>query len=118
MSHIGSDIAINAAQVAHNAQRAARAQDKGRADTQRTARQHGDKFVERLHAAAQADDPDAEMPDRQPLGYEQLYLQDPDGQPLADPPAPVEPDDLAELYHQLTDHPPAHPLYQHLDITA
>jgi hypothetical protein len=116
MSSIGTGIATSVAQVAQTARQSAAARDKARADVQRAAQAGSDQFAQRLRAAAEADDPDAELPDRPPLGYEQLYLSDGDGQPLADPPtlSPAEPDPAAVP----SPHPPHHPLYQHLDVTA
>lgn len=127
MSSIGTGIATSVAQVAHNASRAARSQDKKSGDAARATAQEQDTFIQRLYAAGQTSDPDAELPDRQAPGYEQLYLQDGDGEPLADASTPGEPDHEppqeplllppdALLYNARSR--PEAPLYQHLDIQA
>ncbi len=117
MSSIGTGIAAGVAAVAQTAQQTARAKDSVRNTAQRVAQDSADTFVERLQSAGQADDPDAELPDRQAPGYEQLYFQDGDGQPLA-PPAPLSPaaDDSAVPPYAAS--APGHPLYQHLDVQA
>ncbi|MEM1108528.1 MAG: hypothetical protein AAGH99_07545 [Planctomycetota bacterium] len=118
MSSIGTGIATGVAAVAQTAQQTARAQDKVRSTNQRVARDTADAFVERLQSAGQADDPDAELPDRQAAGYEQLYLQDGDGESLAPPPPEItqETQDAAAAVPPPV--APGHPLYQHLDIKA
>ncbi|MEM8738995.1 MAG: hypothetical protein AAGG38_11045 [Planctomycetota bacterium] len=127
MSSIGTGVAASVAQVAQNAQQSARAKDKARAGQDRVARDGADHFDQQLQSTTQADDPDAQLPDHQAPGYEQLYLHDRDGQPLA-PPRPLPGDTppsagLSEpnLTGFVTYGPsaaPAHPLYQHLDIKA
>ena len=118
MSSIGTGVATSVAQVAQNAQQTASARDKSRADVQRTAQAEADRFEQRLHSAAQADDPGAELPDRQAPGYEQLYLHDGDGEPLADPSEPTA-DESPAYPPQYGPYPaPYAPLYQHLDIKA
>ncbi|MEO1237627.1 MAG: hypothetical protein AAFX76_12635 [Planctomycetota bacterium] len=118
MSTIGTGVAASVAQVAHNAQQAARARDKARADQTRAARDDGDRFEQRLASPSQADDPDAELPDRQAPGYEQLYFRDGDGEPLVDPAASPPP--ATDPYTDPLGGPPlpGHPLYQHLDVKA
>ena len=117
MSSIGTGIAMSVASVAHNARKAGESCDKQRTDAGRAAQRDGDQFLHKLEAAASAEDPDAELPDRQAPGYEQLYLLDSDGEPLGDPGPPPS----AELYEA---HPDGtvghadHPLYRHLDVTA
>ena len=124
MSSIGTGIATSVASVSQTAQQTARARDKSRADVQRTAQNDTDRFEQRLHAAGEANDPDAELPDRQAPGYEQLYLEDGDGEPLGPPETPEAPDgppEAAAPSAALTYGPaagPEHPLYQHLDIQA
>lgn len=136
MSSIGTGVATSVASVSQTAQQTARARDKGRADVQRTAREEADRFDHKLQAAGEASDPDAELPDREAPGYEQLYLQDGDGDPLAESASPTEPDAAATDAAALPaldpgvygPHPapgtpapgnlPGHPLYQHLDIQA
>ncbi|MEM9916157.1 MAG: hypothetical protein AAF911_14470 [Planctomycetota bacterium] len=120
MSSIGTGIATGVAAVAQTAQQTARAKDNARSTAQRVAKDNADVFIERLQSAGQADDPDAELPDRQAAGYEQLYFQDGDGESLA-PPIPADappagaPDAAAESQAPIA---PGHPLYQHLDIQA
>jgi hypothetical protein len=125
MSSIGTGVAASVAQVAHNAQQTAKARDKSRADVQRAVQDDADRFEHRLHAAGQADDPDAELPDREAPGYEQLYLQDGDGQPLGPPDVPQDAIAPPPIGIGLippappeVPGPPAFPLYQHLDIQA
>lgn len=120
MSSIGTGIATSVASVSQTAQQTARARDKGRADVQRTVQEAADRFEERAHAAGEASDPDAELPDNQALGYEQLYLHDGDGEPLADDPEASPPAAEATIYGPAPGPPtgPEHPLYTHLDIKA
>ena len=122
MSSIGTGVAASVAQVTQNAQQSAKAADKARGDTRRAAQTHAQQHVARLRAPGAALDPDAELPDRQAPGYEQLYFTGPDGQPLPDP----------HLHDGQTHHPdaeahphiiaygphaePTYPLYQHLDV--
>ena len=118
MSSIGTGIATGVASVAQAAQQASRARDKNSGDVQKLARDEADRFEHQLQAAAQADDPDAELPDHQSLGYEQLY-QDGDGQPASESPTDPEADEAPA--NQAPDAPmigPQQPLYQHLDIKA
>ena len=122
MSSIGTGVATSVAQVAQNAQQAGKARDKARADVHRTAQQAQLQRVARLRAPGAALDPDAELPDRQAPGYEQLYFTAPDGQPLPDPHDPDDPPHAAEASahdHMITYGPhaePTFPLYQHLDV--
>ncbi|MEM7626001.1 MAG: hypothetical protein AAF333_10265 [Planctomycetota bacterium] len=118
MSSIGTGIATSVASVAQTAQQTARARDKRSGDAQRTAQEVADRFEQRLHAAGEANDPDAELPDHQAPGYEQLYLQDGDGEPLSEPADPSAP--VPVVYGPAAPPPsaPEHPLYQHLDIQA
>lgn len=114
MSSIGTGIATGVAAVAQTAQQNARAKDSAHSTTQRVAKDSADLFVERLQSANQADDPDAELPDHQAPGYEQLYFQDGNGEPISPliPPlsdAALPPEDSAPRL-------PSHPLYQHLDV--
>lgn len=120
MSSIGTGIATGVAAVAQTAQQNARSKDSVRNTAQRVAQDSGDAFVERLQSPNQADDPGAELPDRQAAGYEQLYFQDGDGEPLG-PPTPT-PEQLAAASQAAgSETPPlapGHPLYQHLDVRA
>lgn len=117
MSSIGTGIATGVAAVAQTAQQTARAKDKARSTSHRVADANRDEFVERLQSAAAAGDPDAELPDHQAPGYEQLYLHDGDGEPIAFQSAPA-----PELHPEPEAYGPTpapiHPLYQHLDIQA
>lgn len=133
MSSIGTGIAAGVAAVHQTARQTARTKDIARNTTHRVAADNRDEFVERLASAAAAGDPDAELPDHQAPGYEQLYLHDADGQPLADPTPRGEetdaethddnhvativgPDGKVVEFHL----PPEadSPLYRHLDIRA
>ncbi|MEM9883565.1 MAG: hypothetical protein AAF800_11665 [Planctomycetota bacterium] len=116
MSSIGTGVAAGVASVAHNAQQSAKARDAARSAAERLRREAADTFVQRLQSAGQADDPDAELPDRQAPGYEQLYLRDIDGQPLGDPSREVADTPYANL--PVPPPPPGHPLYEHLDVVA
>ncbi|MEO0514931.1 MAG: hypothetical protein AAF086_06505 [Planctomycetota bacterium] len=121
MSSIGTGIATGVAAVAQTAQQTARAKDNARNTAQRVAQDSGDAFVERLQSPNQADDPGAELPDRQAAGYEQLYFQDGDGESLAPPldtndDAPAAPPPAESPYAAAPT--PGHPLYQHLDVQA
>ena len=118
MSQINHHIASSVAQVQHNAAHTAKARDRRRADTRHAAQAHADRFEKQLNSPQQADDPDAQLPDRQAPGYEQLYLEDPEGKPIA----PASLDQSTYLYASPGAHLPAakptFPLYQHLDIQA
>ncbi|MEM9420531.1 MAG: hypothetical protein AAGA25_15995 [Planctomycetota bacterium] len=119
MSSIGTGIATGVAAVAQTAQQTARNKDLVRNTQQRVAKDSADSFVESLQSAGQADDPDAELPDHQAPGYEQLYLHDGDGQPLATPQDPAaQPSQADSTGTYGTTPQPGHPLYQHLDIKA
>jgi len=118
MSSIGTGIATGVAAVAQTAQQTARAQDKTRGTDQRVAQDSADTFVERLQSANQADDPGAELPDRQAAGYEQLYFQDGDGEPLAPSPQTPPAETTMPDAPYTTAPTPDHPLYQHLDVQA
>lgn len=121
MSSIGTGIATSVASVSQTAQQTARARDKGRADVQRTARETADRFEQRANATGETSDPDAELPDHQAAGYEQLYLEDGDGEPLAEQETPGQPAPAEPVVYGPAAKPPAppeHPLYQHLDIKA
>ena len=120
MSSIGTGIATGVAAVAQTAQQTASAKANARSTAQRVAKDNADVFIERLQSAGQADDPDAELPDRQAAGYEQLYFQDGDGESLAPPtPADAPPAGPTEATaDSQAPIAPGHPLYQHLDIQA
>ena len=121
MSSIGTGVATSVAQVAQNAQQSAKARDKARTDGDRAAHAHATLAVARLQAPGAATDADAELPDRQAPGYEQLYFTDPHGQPLAPPlldaaslPPGHDPSETILTYGPHAE--PTYPLYQHLDI--
>lgn len=139
MSSIGTGIAAGVAAVHQTARQTARAKDIARNTSHRIADDNRDEFVERLQSAAATGDPDAELPDHQAPAYEQLYLHDGDGRPLADPPAPascplplphpagaamghehtatvIAPDGSVAAFILAPE--PESPLYQHLDIRA
>lgn len=127
MSSIGTGIAAGVAAVHQTARQTARSKDIARNADQHVAADKRDEFVERLASAAAAGDPDAELPDHQAPGYEQLYLHDGDGQPLAEAPSPeaeaqtttiISPDGTVAEFLLPPDPGPNHPLYQHLDIKA
>ncbi|MBB6430248.1 hypothetical protein [Algisphaera agarilytica] len=121
MSSIGTGIATGVAAVAQTAQQTARNKDLVRNTQQRVAKDNADSFVERLQSAGQADDPDAELPDHQAPGYEQLYLHDGDGEPISPDPLKPEAAERSDKAPDISDQsppPPGHPLYQHLDIKA
>lgn len=118
MSVSGTGIAAAAAQAAHTAQKVGRSQDKNKADRTHAQDREADLFVHRLQAASEADDPDAELPDHQAPGYEQLYLYDAEGEPLADPLAPLAPDEQAPASHAPPPAPVEGTLYHHIDIEA
>lgn len=124
MSSIGTGVATSVAQVAQNAQQTARARSKAGTDTQRAAQADAVLRLQRLQAPGAANDPDAELPDRQAPGYEQLYFTGPDGQPLPDPhpltsdptPGGDLPDHAPTVINYGPHAQPAFPLYQHLDV--
>lgn len=111
----GTSVGTSVASVAHNAQQAARGRDKARGDIQRTAQEVTDRFELQAQAAGEASDPDAELPDHQAPGYEQLYGEDGDAQPAPDVASEASP---ATDKATATDPPGADPLYQHLDVKA
>ena len=116
MSSIAAGVASSVTGAAQQARQVGAARDKHRVDGQRAADHDADQFIQKLEASHAADDPDAELPDRQAPGYEQLYLCDPDGEPLGRPGPPT-----ADTYEARPDGslvPPGYPLYQHLDVTA
>ncbi len=101
MSAIGTSYAAGVAQTAHAAQQVARQRDKARTDRAGDQADFARLVAERLDAPEDAADPDAELPDRQAPGYEQLYPL-PEGEtpaPSPDPEtdAPVTP--VADFQH-------------------
>ncbi len=86
MSTISTSVAAGVAQSAHNAQQVSRQRDKARNDRAADQAEFSKLMTERLHAPEDAEDPDAELPDRQAPGYEQLYDLPHDLPPGAVPP--------------------------------
>lgn len=73
MSTISTSLAASVAQTAHNAQQAARQRDKTRNDRATDQADFNRLMTEKLNGPEDAEDPSAELPDRQAPGYEQLY---------------------------------------------
>ncbi|MEM0913660.1 MAG: hypothetical protein AAGB29_06475 [Planctomycetota bacterium] len=113
MSIIGTGIAAGLAQTAHQSQAVSRAEDKRRAETTRQQEETADRIEALLQTGATAD-ADAELPDHQAAGYEQLY-----GDPEGERPARQESAaDGAETDPAQQADGPQRPLFEHVDVQA
>jgi len=111
MSSIGTGIAAGVAQTAQQSQSVSRSADKRRAEAARQQEETNDR-VDQLLKAGETADADAELPDHQSAGYEQLY--DEHGRPTGDgheQDAEASPDSGA-------DEDDDRPLYDHVDVKA